>query len=399
MDRKGAVIYLAYSGLVQHSGEFVCHLNRLRAMKKAGVPCLSILMEPSAALGSTELATRLAEAKQVFPTAVFLIQRRSARRIYPSVLKELKKHSISAILFTQAQAAWVAWGLKRRFHVPAIWDCRGFAHERNVEKRSIYRRAKDWLVESSEIVAARIADHTVCVSEAMKSELISRLHLRPETITVLPNGTDINLFRPDANAQKRTRSELRLEGKFVFVFAGSALPWHCLKETADFVAQTRLTLPQAHLLMLSTDLLQTRLVLAESRLAQEHTTVISVPHAEVPRFLAAADVAFLLRTASAGMDVCSPMKFAEYLACGLPVIIGPAVGDYTRWVQEERLGVVVDPEQPQLWISAIEELSDLMQDSELSSRCRRIACERLDHTQDAGLLTQAISTAQENTTH
>jgi glycosyltransferase involved in cell wall biosynthesis len=166
-----------------------------------------------------------------------------------------------------------------------------------------------------------------------------------------------------------------------------------LRETADFVAEAKQALPDVHLLMLCPDVAGARSALERSRLPKDRATVISAAHAEVPRFLAAADAAFLMVAASPGKDVCSPMKFSEYLACGLPVVIGPVVGDYTRWVRDERVGVVADPARPEDWPRAISALVELLKDSVLPARCRQVACERLDTAKHPTLLRRAIAAA------
>ncbi|MEO7080337.1 MAG: hypothetical protein ABIY71_02380, partial [Flavobacteriales bacterium] len=65
-----------------------------------------------------------------------------------------------------------------------------------------------------------------------------------------------------------------------------------------------------------------------------------VPPAEVPQALQACDIALLLREDTLTNRVASPTKFAEYLACGLPVIISEGIGDFSALVQKECLGVV-----------------------------------------------------------
>jgi glycosyltransferase involved in cell wall biosynthesis len=41
-------------------------------------------------------------------------------------------------------------------------------------------------------------------------------------------------------------------------------------------------------------------------------------------------------------NVASPVKFAEYISCGLIPIISPGVGDYSSLVMNEKIGIVVD---------------------------------------------------------
>jgi hypothetical protein len=71
-------------------------------------------------------------------------------------------------------------------------------------------------------------------------------------------------------------------------------------------------------------------------------SVTSVEHDEVPRYLAAADVAITTARRLASSIACSPVKDAEYWANGLPVLISPGIGDDADLVSQHRLGVVAD---------------------------------------------------------
>jgi glycosyltransferase involved in cell wall biosynthesis len=72
--------------------------------------------------------------------------------------------------------------------------------------------------------------------------------------------------------------------------------------------------------------------------------------------------------------VASPVKFAEYLHAGLPVVLTRGIGDASGWVREHGLGVVL--ERPWDAGNAGEVLRAL--DGLESDRCRRFARERLD---------------------
>lgn len=52
------------------------------------------------------------------------------------------------------------------------------------------------------------------------------------------------------------------------------------------------------------------------------------PH-EMPQYLAAGDHGLLIRESSLTNSVASPVKFAEYLSCGLSVIMSNNIGDYS----------------------------------------------------------------------
>ena len=61
---------------------------------------------------------------------------------------------------------------------------------------------------------------------------------------------------------------------------------------------------------------------------------------EVPDFLKVGDYGLLIREETITNKVASPVKFAEYLACGLYVIISDNLGDYTQFVLNNNCGCI-----------------------------------------------------------
>lgn len=61
---------------------------------------------------------------------------------------------------------------------------------------------------------------------------------------------------------------------------------------------------------------------------------------EVPRYLIACDYGLLIREESVTNSVASPVKFAEYLSCGLKVILSENLGDYSRFVKDNNCGFI-----------------------------------------------------------
>lgn len=76
-----------------------------------------------------------------------------------------------------------------------------------------------------------------------------------------------------------------------------------------------------------------------------------VSPAEVPKYLSICDYGLLYRHNSVTNQVASPTKFAEYLSCGLQVIISSDVGDYSSLVAQENLGIVVSDINQSLQLS------------------------------------------------
>jgi glycosyltransferase involved in cell wall biosynthesis len=76
---------------------------------------------------------------------------------------------------------------------------------------------------------------------------------------------------------------------------------------------------------------------------KEDYLLISVPNREVPAYLNAADVSILLREKNLVNRVASPIKFGEYLCCGLPVIMTPGIGDTEEIIEKYGIGKLLNP--------------------------------------------------------
>ncbi|HXC04052.1 MAG TPA: hypothetical protein VNZ86_04820 [Bacteroidia bacterium] len=70
---------------------------------------------------------------------------------------------------------------------------------------------------------------------------------------------------------------------------------------------------------------------------------------EVRDVLCLCDYGLIIRESSVTNRVSSPVKFAEYLACGLGVLISPGIGDYSDFVEQHGCGQVIkDAQKPVL---------------------------------------------------
>lgn len=72
----------------------------------------------------------------------------------------------------------------------------------------------------------------------------------------------------------------------------------------------------------------------------EQVSIKWVSPSDVNKYLRIADYGILIRENAITNRVASPTKFAEYLVSGLGVIISPALGDYTQFVEEHVCGLV-----------------------------------------------------------
>jgi hypothetical protein len=134
------------------------------------------------------------------------------------------------------------------------------------------------------------------------------------------------------------RSSLNLKDRFVCTHLGSFSAWYAPDLLLNAFHQV-LAVADAHLMVVTPDTGKASEYLI-SRLPREKFTVLSAGSGDVPGLLNASDLGMLLLRQSPNIQTCSPVKFAEYLNCGLPVLISAAVGDYSRVSQARHVGTI-----------------------------------------------------------
>ncbi len=84
------------------------------------------------------------------------------------------------------------------------------------------------------------ADHLIAVSEFTKQELVEVLHADPDSITVVPNGVDIDEFQLALNEEQlnRIRETLGLHGRY-FMYLGTIEPRKNVVRLVEAYAQFR----------------------------------------------------------------------------------------------------------------------------------------------------------------
>jgi len=218
-----------------------------------------------------------------------------------------------------------------------------------------------------EAMHARRFRHRIVVSEPM-GEFIAGEYGRPAgDQLILPCLVDLDRF-PEPVGREALRVRMGLQDRFVVTYVGTAAPWQCAPETVAFFTLLRERMPNAFFWVFTPDKKRFESLLAD--VPAESWDIEFRPHHELASLLPAADIGCLVRRRERVNRVASPLKFPEYLSCGLPVLIGPEVGGYSRMVAEGQLGAVIDPDEPESWPTVIEAMLASSRDSDIHKRCR-----------------------------
>lgn len=223
---------------------------------------------------------------------------------------------------------------------PLMWQARHWGVRRPGWNR--------WIERAGEQTPLRKADVVACGS-ATVAEQVRRMGVDDGRIVITSTGVDPDVFRasPDRDAM---RDRLGVEGRFVVGWIGSFRRFHALEHAVDAVAH----LEQATLLLVGDGPERSRI---EALARDRHVALVctgTVPHDEIPAHLAAMDVALVLAAGDSPFHY-SPLKLAEYLAAGLPVI-APRAGELPEQLRDGVDAVLVSPGETDELVSVLQRL-------------------------------------------
>ncbi|MBK7380892.1 MAG: hypothetical protein IPJ03_18210 [Ignavibacteriales bacterium] len=250
-----------------------------------------------------------------------------------SISKAVKSTNINfdEIIF-HTRGELIAWHLSKvlnkEFYKNIIPDIRGASVEEVREffsQNIVLKRLKIFNYKSALKTLYKFSKVSV-VSKSLKDYLVSKYKIDPNNIVITPSISDIN-FNFDKNKRNKIRKELNLkDDDTLLVFSsGGTANWQNNNVLA-IIADNEFK------------------VLNLSNKAIHHKNIINkfVSYSEMPSYLNAADAAIIWRDESIVNKVASPVKFSEYICCGLPVISNYSVDMIKEYIIINSCGILIN---------------------------------------------------------
>ena len=285
--------------------------------------------------------------------------------------------------------ATITLRLKQRLGTKMIFDVRGLMADEYVDANHWRKQSLPYrLTKKAESRALASADGVVTLTHKIWDVIKDWDSLRTRNVphVVVPCCADLELFRFDAAARAARRKELGIGDRFVIVYSGSIDGWYLTEEMGDFFVTLRQREPRAHLLWLTTgsherirDLMQAR------GLTNRDYTVHTATAREVPSYLSASDAGLAFIKPCFSKLASSPTKFAEYLACGLPLVINRGVGDSDSLADENYVAAMISEFNDEEYARAVKDLLFMTANPEETRGRTRAVAEKLFDVRGLGV--------------
>ncbi len=232
-------------------------------------------------------------------------------------------------------AAWVAQksGSKR-----LIYDGRA-AVKAELEEFDLVstKRVQESIIEA-EKSAVLNSGYRLAVSAALVSFWKNEYHYTSDRHVVIPStASNVPQLMPAKSIAELKQRVGFTTKQVILCFSGGNGAWNNPQEHNNWFLQY-LTADSNHALLFLTP---PGAYIAElERRFPEQIKQLWVNPKDVSTYLQLADYGLLLRSNQVTNQVASPVKFAEYLVAGLPVIVSPVIADFAKFVQKHAVGQV-----------------------------------------------------------
>jgi glycogen synthase len=235
----------------------------------------------------------------------------------------------------------------RRRRIPLVYEIRAFWEDAWVENSARTAGSLRYrLGRAHETRIAQRADAVVTICKGLRADLLAR-GLAPEKVTVVPNGIDLARHGEPVPRDEALAARLGLGQGPVVGYIGSFFAYEGLDDLIAAMPELLRQVPNAQLLLVGGGPCTAALMAqAQASSAAGAIHVVGrVPHGEVARYYALADVMAYPRKVSRLTDLVTPLKPLEAMAYGR-LVAASDVGGHRELMTHGTTATLFPPGDP-----------------------------------------------------
>lgn len=370
-------IYLTRNGLLEPLGQSQV-MAYLRGLSRDHAITLITYEKPEDWTDTAAMARARADCEahgirwmpqQFRPHPKIIAPALSMLRMIWLVRREVRREGVRLVHARSYIPAAVALAVGRMTGVPFLFDMRALWPEElitagRLRRGSLIHRAIAGAERACLSKSAGVISLTHAAVKHLKS-LYPR-ELANQRLVVIPTCADLDRFTPAAD----TRRGPTVHGCIGTVLSG----WFRTDWLASWMRVAAARDPDARFeIVTRDDAIRVRAILDPANELAGRLSIGPRPSENMPDAVRGQDLSVMFFTDGLSKLGSAPTRLAEVLGCGLPVVANEGVGDVADIIRKNNVGVIVEGASAQHMETAFAALQTLMQDPDLSDRCRATA--------------------------
>lgn len=200
----------------------------------------------------------------------------------------------------------------------------------------------------------------------------------PAIVEVIPTCVDLQRFTPGSKDPELLAS-LGLTDALVVGCIGTMSNWYMRHEMLRYLAYLTESFARVRVLIVTReDPAMLRQDAERAGIPRERLALTRSEFADMPRFVRLFDAGLFFIKPTLSKRGSAATKLAEFLACGIPVIINDDVGDSGAIVKRGQVGVVLSSVDAESVEGSLPGVRMILEDRAIGARCRKLAVELFD---------------------
>ena len=251
--------------------------------------------------------------------------------------------------------------LARLIRIPVVKEVNGILVD-EMRAKNEGSSALLWAISRIERFTLPRGRKIIVVTSKLKEVLHDNYNVPEDKIVVIPNGANIDLFKPMDKAEARRKLNLN-QGNDYICFVGSLVKWQGIEYLIKSMPLILEKCPHARLLIVGDGIMKNELIELAKQISLSDKIIFTgkIPYHKVSLYINASDVCVLpKKPLKSGY---SPLILYEYMACARPVVATRTSG--LEILEEYNAGLLFSPMDTQELADAV---TMLLKDGELKKK-------------------------------
>ncbi|MBW8040407.1 MAG: glycosyltransferase family 4 protein [Planctomycetes bacterium] len=248
------------------------------------------------------------------------------------------------------------WVLRRLKRIPLVFEVRDLWPETAIDTGVLTNK---WLIKMAywlEKLSYSSSNWINVLTPAFKKALVKKKNVRPDRISIIPNGADLDIVKP-GNRNNWVRQKHQLDDKLVITYVGAHGVCNHLIQILEAAKLLR-SQPDILFMLVGDGMQKPMLKQKAAEWGLDNVLFVdSVPKDVIGDYIIASDVCTAVLKKIDTFKTVYPNKVFDYMAAEKPIIIG-IDGAARKLVEDAKAGMYVEPEDAKEFAEAVLKLRE-----------------------------------------